>query len=393
MTTQTKTTWRKVKLGEIMTTARVNFEKVKTSEYKQTGRLPIFDQGSDAIAGYTDNPKAEYKGKSPAILFGDHTLKLKIAEPPFAIGADGIQILEPDEDMLDRKFFYYAVKGLKVRSYGYERHLKYLRELEIVCPSITEQKRIADILSAFDDKIELNNKISRTLEEMAQAIFKEWFVNFRFPGHEKVKMVDSELGKIPAGWVVKMLPEVFDFLEGPGIRNWQYASSGCRFINIRLIQNNDIDIKSANFISEEEANGKYRHFHLQERDMVVSTSGTLGRLAIVRKEHLPLLLNTSVIRFRPRDKQNYGFMYQFLNSAYFQNKVSSMASGSAQPNFGPVHLKQIDVLLPDKKVLGPFGDLVNPIYERIIAIKSENQKLTALRDLLSPKLMSGEIKV
>ena len=164
-------------------------------------------------------------------------------------------------------------------------------------------------------------------------------------------------------------------------------------MNIRLIQNNDIDIKSASFISNKEANGKYKHFCLKERDMVVSTSGTLGRSAIVRKEHLPLLLNTSVIRFRPIDRRSYAFMYQFLNSAYFQNKILNMASGSAQPNFGPVHLKQIEVIMPNQEMLDIFDSLANPMYDRIIANMSENQKLTALRDLLLPKLMGGDIRV
>ena len=127
--------------------------------------------------------------------------------------------------------------------------------------------------------------------------------------------------------------------------------------------------------------------------MVVSTSGTLGRSAIVRKEHLPLLLNTSVIRFRPKDNKSYAFMYQFLKSNYFQNKILTMASGSAQPNFGPVHLKQIKVLVPEGGILDKFNELVNPIYERIIANMSENQTLATLRDLLLPKLMSGEIRV
>ncbi len=190
-----------------------------------------------------------------------------------------------------------------------------------------------------------------------------------------------------------MLPEVFDFLEGPGIRNWQYTSTGCPFINIRLIKDNDIDIISANSISEEEANGKYNHFHLHERDMVVSTSGTLGRSAIVRKEHLPLLLNTSVIRFKPIDKRNYSFMYQFLNAAYFQNKILSMASGSAQPNFGPIHLKQIQMITPSPKVLDVFENLVGPLYAEMLILLSQNQNLRQARDLLLPKLVTGEIRI
>lgn len=305
-----------------------------------------------------------------------------------------------DENKIVPEFLYYYFKYSKPRLLKYSGSVytniskSKFADFELEIPQdINEQKRIADILSAFDDKIELNNKINKTLEEMAQAIFKEWFVNFRFPGYEKVKLIDSELGKIPEGWKVKMLPEVFDFLEGPGIRNWQYTRKGCPFINIRLIQNNDINVKLANFISEKEANEKYKHFHLKERDMVVSTSGTLGRSAIVRKEHLPLLLNTSVIRFRPKDNKSYAFMYQFLKSDYFQNKILTMASGSAQPNFGPTHLKQIKILVPEKDILDKFNELVNPIYEIIIGNMSENQTLAVLRDLLLPKLMSGEIRV
>ena len=305
-----------------------------------------------------------------------------------------------DEDKVVPEFLYYYLKYAKPRLLKYSGSVytniskSKFEDFEIEIPGdINEQKRIADILSAFDEKIELNNRINQILEEMAQAIFKEWFVKFRFPGWQKVKFVDSEMGKIPEGWKVRMLPEIFDFREGPGIRHWQYTSSGCRFINIRLIKNNDIDVKLANFISEREAYGKYKHFFLQERDMVVSTSGTLGRTAIVRKEHLPLLLNTSVIRFRPKDGKSYGFMYQFLKSDYFRNKLSSMASGSAQPNFGPVHLKQIEVLVPEKNILKAFNDLIDPIYKKIISNLSENQRLSALRDLLLPKLMSGEIRV
>ncbi len=201
------------------------------------------------------------------------------------------------------------------------------------------------------------------------------------------------LGEIPSEWRVGKLTEIFDFMEGPGIRNWQYTESGRRFMNIRLIQDGDIDIENANFISLEEAEGVYKHFNLQEKDMVVSTSGTLGRAAIVRKEHLPLMLNTSVIRFRPIDKLSYGFMYQFLNSPFFQNELLSMASGSVQLNFGPVHLKQIEMVIPDEKRLKVYAMIANPLYTKIANNLSQIQTLSILRDALLPKLMKGEVRV
>jgi len=415
--TKTKTTWRKVKLGEVGYI--ITGKTPPTSVKKYFGKKYPFITPSDI-----NSFDVRYNYKTERFLSPDWYNKSKSLIIPkdsicfVCIGSTiGKMCLTREESFTNQQintviakkekadplFLFYLLKNNQnniVKEYGGGGAAKSIinkstfENIELFIPEdINEQKRMADILSAFDDKIEVNNKIIKTLEEMAQEVFKEWFVRFKFPGWQKAKFVDSELGKIPEGWEIKMLSEVFDFLEGPGIRNWQYTTSGCRFINIRLIQNNDIDIKSANFISTEEANGKYKHFQLQERDMVVSTSGTLGRSAIVRREHLPLLLNTSVIRFRPKDKKNYAFMYQFLNSGYFKNKLLTMASGSAQPNFGPIHLKQIKLLVPSKEILNAFDKLVNPVYEKIITLKSENQKLATLRDLLLPKLMNGEIKL
>jgi len=264
--------------------------------------------------------------------------------------------------------------------------------VKIILPPIPEQKSIANILSSFDEKIELLREQNETLKTLAQTIFKEWFVNFNYPDATG-EMVDSELGEIPKGWGIKGIEDIFDFLEGPGIRNWQYTETGTRFINIRLIKSGDILVANSNFVSDEEANGKYSHFQLQERDFVLSTSGTLGKGAIVRKEHLPLILNTSVIRFRPKDEKSYSFMYQFLQSRYFLHELQSLASGSVQLNFGPMHLRQIKLILPSRELLDRFSDLNNYIYEKTTFNLSQIQTLTKTRDTLLPKLMSGEVRV
>lgn len=181
--------------------------------------------------------------------------------------------------------------------------------------------------------------------------------------------------------------------RGPGIRNWQYAESGTPFINIRLISDGDIDISKASFVSNEEANGKYSHFHLKEGDMIVSTSGTLGKNAIVRSYHLPLILNTSVIRFRPRDDRSYTFVYQYLNSRLFQEHLESAASGSVQANFGPTHLKQMTLSKPPQDVLDKYLLQADPIYDKLRFNQAQIKTLEKLRDNLLPKLMSGEVRV
>jgi type I restriction enzyme S subunit len=251
-----------------------------------------------------------------------------------------------------------------------------LKKVPVNLPEISEQKAIANILSSLDDKIDLLHRQNKTLEEMAETLFRQWFIEEAGEDWEDVPLVDF-----------------FDFLEGPGIRNWQYTESGTPFINIRLISNGNIDISKASFISDEEANGKYNHFHLQAGDMIVSTSGTLGKNAIVRDYHLPLMLNTSVIRFKPKDGKSHSFMYQYLNSKLFQEHLESAASGSVQANFGPVHLKQMTINIPAQDILSKYLKQADSFYEKIRINQKQIKTLEKLRDNLLPKLMSGEVRV
>lgn len=262
---------------------------------------------------------------------------------------------------------------------------------EVEVPDLETQEKIASILSSLDSKIELNRRINDNLEQQAQALFKSWFVDFEpFRGG---KFVDSELGMIPEGWNIQPISSIFNFQEGPGIRNWQYVNNGTKFINIRCINNDIINIQNANMISDEEAQGKYAHFMLKENDIVISCSGTLGRKALVLKEYLPLCLNTSVIRFTPRINRQLGFLYGYLGSSLFLNKQIELASGSVQANFGPIHLKGMSIAIPDNNVLNQFSDIVNSIIQKKKNIISESLRLTNLRDSILPKLMSGKIKI
>jgi Restriction endonuclease S subunits len=252
--------------------------------------------------------------------------------------------------------------------------------IEVLIPPFPEQKAIADVLSSIDDKIELLHRQNKTLEEMAMTLFRQWFIEPTKDG-------------LPDGWEEVSLGDVFDYLEGPGIRNWQYSTRGIPFLNIRLIENGEINIKNANFISEEEAFGKYKKFLLQEGDVVISTSGTLGKYAIVRKYHLPLLLNTSIIRFRPKNKNYRIFMYLYLKSREFKEYLESSADGSVQANFGPTHLRKIKIIIPPNHTLEKFENAISPFYEKLNNNYSQIQTLEKLRDTLLPKLMSGEVRV
>ena len=287
-----------------------------------------------------------------------------------------------------------------------------LKRIEIPLPPLPEQRRIAHILGTLDDKIELNRRMNETLEEMARAIFKDWFVDFgpvraKMEGRgaylpEEIwrlfpdRLVESELGEVPEGWGVVSLTDMMEFKEGPGIRHWQYTNSeeGTRFINIRCIQDGELVLDTANRVENEEANGKYSHFHLQEWDIVLSASGTLGRSAVVRRSHLPLLLNTSVIRFRPVDgMSSFAYLRGYLWSEIFLGEQRTLASGSVQKNFGPTHLRRMKTWLPPYRLISVHESVAGPLLRRVATNLARNDGLRGLRDSLLPGLVMGEIRV
>ena len=265
--------------------------------------------------------------------------------------------------------------------------------MNLKLPPREQQDFLVDILEKLDKKISINKKINHNLEEIIKKIYINWFEEFEPFKNEG--FYDTKLGEIPIGWKVEPLQDFIKFQEGPGIRNWQYVEEdGVNFLNIRCIQDNDLILDTANMISKEEAEGKYSHFMLNEWDIVISSSGTLGRYAIVRKEHLPLCLNTSIIRFAPKHSFNhYSYVYSYLTSRGFYHYLLTMGSGSVQLNFGPTHLKQIDLIVPPEEVLNEYNDLIFPLIVKMKSLKSEIDQLIKLRDTLLPKLMSGEIDV
>jgi putative type I restriction enzyme hindVIIP specificity protein len=408
-----------------------------------SGNIPVY--GSNGIVDFHNSSCVNTAG----VIIGrkGSVGAIHLSEKPFWVIDTAFYIV--NDDLEELKFTYYLLKTLGLSEMNSDSAVPGLNRenahsLKIKIPKDKFHRcEIGKRLSIFDQKIQLNTQINQTLEKIAQALFKSWFVDFD-PVRAKVQalsdglsleqaelaamqaisgktpeeltalsqtqpdryaelaetakafpyeMVEIDGVEVPRGWEMKALPEIIDFLEGPGIRNWQYTDEedGIKFINIRCIQNGDLTLTTANKITKEEAFGKYKHFQLEEDDIVVSTSGTLGRFAFVRKEHLPLSLNTSVIRFRPiKNKSTLGFITGFVENQ-LQHELEIRASGSAQRNFGPTHLKQISLLVPDFKLLELHQKYASSLFEKRKQLLSEIDVLKDTRDLLLPKLLNGEI--
>ena len=174
--------------------------------------------------------------------------------------------------------------------------------------------------------------------------------------------------EFPENWKSFDLEDICFFQEGPGLRQFQYREKGTKFINIRCIKDGYLDTSIAQFISSDEVENKYKHFLLNDGDYVLSSSGSIGRIAVVRRYDLPLLLNTSVIRFRTLDESilDMKYLFYFLQSEQFFGKIFEQSQGSAQVNFGPSHLKLLNVSVPplheQKKIAEVLGSFDNIIY-------------------------------
>ena len=406
-------------LGEhLYIKGRIGWKGLKKDEYLDQGNYRIINATAleeEGInwddCGYISKERFE---ESPEIILKDKDILIskdgtigklgyvKNLEMDSTVASGIFVVRNQNEEYIDTDFLYYYFKSpffkwfIKSVTEGSVIPHLYQRDftdMEFNLFNLDTQKKCSSILNAIEEKINVNRKINKNLEELIKHIYINWFEDFEpFKGNT---FHDTKLGKIPNGWNVKPLHKFIKFQEGPGIRNWQYVEEdGINFLNIRCIQNNDLILNTANMISKEEANGKYAHFMLNEWDLVISSSGTLGRYAIVRKEHLPLCLNTSIIRFKPLHSINhYAYIYSYLTSRGFYHYLLTMGSGSVQLNFGPTHLKQIDLIVPPEDVLKRYNETVFPIIEKIVKIKAEINKLTKLRDTLLPKLMSGEIDV
>ena len=243
-----------------------------------------------------------------------------------------------------------------------------LKAARVPLPPISTQWRIAGILSAYDDLIENNTKRIKILEEMARVLYREWFVHFRFPGHEKVKLVDYPLGQIPEGWDVGRLDDALVLQRGfdlpkkariPG-RVPIYASTGVV--------------------------GSHNEAKMKGPAVVTGRSGSLGTVRFVEGEYWPL--NTALwSRGLKRVSAHYAyFLLQELD-------LARMGGGAAVPTLNRNHVHAMEIVLPPAAAVTDFDELVVPMFKLRSVLRNQNEALTEARDLLLPRLISGEIDV
>ena len=315
------------------------------------------------------------------------------------IVSTGFVVLSAKEDIVDAEYLYRYLTQDSITNYlqaiGETSTSAYpsikpsdIGSLEIELPQLEEQKAIAKVLLDLDKKIEINNKINKKLEEMAQAIFKQWFVDFEFPNEDGKpykssggEMVESELGIIPEGWKIKELKEVIKFNKGkkPKIITDKEFDNSKLYLTIDVLNRNSIQYA---------INDKVVLANKKDILMVMdgASSGSLyyGLDGIVGSTLSKLVINDEYI--------NDDILYYFLKLNEFN--IKGHLTGSAIPHTDKEYVNRLIMCIPnDKELLVRVTKILSDIREKVIINNEENSRLIKLRDILLLKLMSGEIRV
>ncbi|WP_291276035.1 restriction endonuclease subunit S [Flavobacterium sp.] len=319
-------------------------------------------------------------------------------------GSTEFLVFRGKENISDSDFVYYLSREPFVRQFaeanmigtsGRQRVAKEaFQNIELELPPLQEQKSIADILSTIDDKIENNLAINKTLEEMAMALYKYWFVDFG--PFKDGEFVESELGRIPKGWEVKSLGSIVSVLGGYAFKSAWFQETGVKVIKIKNINNNIVDINNCTCISEEISKSINPKFRIAKGDFLIAMTGAeVGKVGAVPDYGQELWLNQRVGKLVDKDLKNASILIgKLLQTSDFYNVMQGLAYGSAQPNISTSDIESIKIALPiDKSILNDIIEEFVSSHEIIIQNLTENQTLTQLRDTLLPKLISGEVRL
>ncbi|HII4489162.1 TPA: restriction endonuclease subunit S [Clostridium perfringens] len=317
-----------------------------------------------------------------------------------------VAIIKLDTKKVNKNFAYYITKDryfkyqVSGRISGSVQKCLYLGDInniKIPLPSLAEQKAIAKILSDLDEKIEVNNKINKNLEEMAQAIFKQWFVDFEFPNEEGKpykssggEMVESELGMIPSDFSIINLNQLGKIITGktPSTKNLENFGDEYMFITPKDVKG-DMYVTNTERLLSEKGTEKLKNNKIQPNSIGVTCIGSnLGEVYINSKY---IFTNQQINSLVLNEDRTYPYVYILLKN--MKEEFLNIASGSAVPIINKSTFSNLKVILPNKNILNRFNEIMISNFEIIRINLDENEILEKLRDTLLPKLMSGEIRV
>jgi len=377
--------WEKAKLGDII---KIQKGKAITKKDSKEGPYPVILGGREPayyIDQYNHTGKAIVVSRSGAsagyISFWNEAIFV----------TDGF-LVEPREN-IDIDYLYYLMKSHESELMGLQGgaaipHVtpKIIGEINVCIPDISMQRKISDILLKYDDSIKNNRKQIKLLKEVAQRLYKEWFVDLRFPGYENYKIVDG----VPDGWTQKKIFDLGEIITGktPSTSKEQYYGGNIPFVKIPDMHDCVFPITTEVSLTNEGANTQ-KNKYIPKNGIMVSCIATVGLVNIAIE---PCQTNQQINSIILNNEQDLYYVYSSMKR--LKELLEGVGSnGATMTNVNKTKFGKLEVVYPNDELRKLYYNYCKPIFEKIYALSRSIKKLSQARDCLLPKLMSGEIEV
>ena len=337
--------------------------KIPTSDYRETGAHPIIDQGQSAIAGYTDETDGLFTDV-PAIIFGDHTRVLKYVDTPCFLGADGVKLLKAKTANPNYKYLYYVLSNASIPNTGYNRHFKWLKEVDIPLPNADKQQEIVDTLDKISELIALRKEQLAKLDQLVKSRFVE-LIQSNNPRYVKLKDVVEE-GRIITYGIVK-----------PG----EHTEGGVPIIKVKDFPNGTI-LMNDMLLASPEIESKYERSRVKEGDLLFSIRGSVGRTAFVPKSLIGANITQDTARVSVGTDCNPHYIRAALGFDSVQKEINEHVRGVAVRGISLAELREIGIPVLEKKTQDEFGRFVEQTDKSKLAIQQSLEKLELLKKSL-----------
>lgn len=415
--------WSLRPFGEVAYLSKDVFDPKKIGNDKSYSYLGLehFCEGGFALNGIGQSDKIQsnkFRFVFNDVLFGKlRPYFKKVYSPKFdGVCSTDIWVIRAKQG-ISQKYLYFLVgsdtflnkavessKGTKMPRASWD----FIANYKFLMPSsINEQQQIASILSSLDDKIELNRKMNKTLEEIGKTLFKHWFVDFEFPDKNGKpykssggKMIDSELGKLPERWEICNIDDIAEFQNGFAFYTIGYSDEGVKVVDLLNIDEfgNFKEADRDKFLSREIAyKNRFKKYILNKDDLVMvmtdmtQNMGILGKCARIRESDR-FILNQRICRLRAKTVDTY-FLQSYLNSQIINNKLKQVSLGTVQKYFNTSHIKQLKFVIPNKEIMDKYSILIRSVYLKKDQLLEETDFLQKIKNTILPRLMNGRLRV
>ena len=322
--------------------------KVQTTEYGEVGEHIIIDQGQSQIAGYTDREEGLFE-EVPVVIFGDHTRVIKYVDEPFFLGADGVKVLRSKDDNANYKYLYYALKNARIPDAGYNRHFKWLKEVQINYPDSDKQAEIVELLDKVSSVIKKREDELCALDNLIKARFVEMF---------------GDPTTNPKGYPIKVLSEIAEYWNGLTYKPEDVSDEGIIVLRSSNIQNATLDFADIVRVSCKIGDKKY----VQDNDILMcSRNGSarlVGKVALIKEVEEPMRFGAFMMIIR---SAYYSYLMTYFQMPAFRMQIATGATTTINQITGRM-LDAVKLPVPDADTINQFADFVKQVDKSKVAV-------------------------